>query len=188
MAKFREYQGDERFLDLRDHNMRARALNALSKNLPINATMGPNGEVMTRRQPDSSPTMFDAEITETAQLGSGSDEYQWLYTIREVTVTPTTDSSGNIDGFTITTVTGGRTGKAINMAEIRNQDTSGIAFGVDQSSSLYPSGFAPRPITSDGLSNTHAINQIVPIIGSLLADDGTTVYKFDRMGLHWGTC
>lgn len=138
------------------------------------------------RQPRSVGTAnqrFLAQITATDAMGSSDS--RWVYTIEEVTLSITA-SSGVPSAVSTTTLSGGRTGKAINLAEIRNGLS--IAFGISRGGDDYPGGFAPRPITGAGTTNAHMNNQVVEILGAAIASDGSVVYYFDRQGQHDGDC
>jgi len=127
-----------------------------------------------------------AQITATAAMGSSDSRF--VYTIEEIELSITMSDAAP-SSASASAKTGGRTGQAINLAEIRNQDSTGIAFGVDRSLTDYPSSsFAPRPITGGGPNNNHQLDQLIEIIGWTVADDGTRIWLFDRQGTHDGNC
>ena len=67
-------------------------------------------------------------------------------------------------------------GLAINLAEAGN--TSTIAFGVDMTTAMYPSGFIPVGMkVGDKVSLQKAYS-----------GDGAIIYFFDRQGTHDGSC
>lgn len=129
---------------------------------------------------------FLAQITATAAMGAFDSRF--VYTIEEVTLSIAA-SGGVPSSAGPVTLADGRTGKAINLAEIRNQDDTGIAFCVDRSADDYSStGFAPRPITGGGEDNTHKLDQVVEILGAIVASDESIIYYFERQGIHDGSC
>lgn len=140
-----------------------------------------------RARPGDSPFRpFHARLTATAAM-AGSDSI-FIYTFAEVTLTITA-TAGTPSAVGYSTVTNGRTGKAMNRAEWANESSTGYAFSVYRAGTDYAAtGFAPRPITGGGDSNTHKTNQIVEITGSVVASDGTVIYLFSRQGQHDGPC
>jgi hypothetical protein len=73
---------------------------------------------------------------------------------------------------------GSRSGIAYNVAEMANRELAPIVFGVDMSSSSYPSGFLPMPTTAGEYM----------FLRSYRTDDGYFFYFFDRTGIHDGAC
>lgn len=126
-----------------------------------------------------------ARITGVAAMAGRTT--RWIYDIELVNIIVTA-SSGTPTAITIETTTDpATTGKAINLAEIANDD-DGIAFAVNTAGASYPNNFAPRPISGGGTDNTHQQDVIIEITGKVTASDGSTIYLFDRQGTHDGTC
>lgn len=72
-------------------------------------------------------------------------------------------------------------GLAINLAEMANEGTfeeSGIVFGVNIESSMYPNGFIPVGTQ---------VGDYVSLQKSI-SNDGAIIYFFDRQGTHDGNC
>ena len=73
---------------------------------------------------------------------------------------------------------GGNSGVAYNVAEMANKELAPIVFGVDMSSSSYPSGFLPMPTSAGEYM----------FLRSYRTNDGFFFYFFDRTGVHDGSC
>lgn len=132
----------------------------------------------------SSPVRFLAVFTgSTLQAGH---QARWDYTpFAEVALTAT--------GYSV--VTDGRTGTAINLVELAHiaepaGDQPWYVWGVQSHVDYggnYPAGFRPRPVGGGGTTGTHKVDQIVELT-IRTNSAGTTVYTFEAMGSHDGTC
>lgn len=128
------------------------------------------------------PPVF-AKITGSTSFGSTGA--QWYYTITQVSLTVTA-SGGTPTAVGSSNVTGGISGGvALNIAEWAN--TTGVAFGIKRSGD-YPGGFDPQPLGSGSADGSHAVDDIVKVVGQVTASDGTPIYIIERMGVHDGTC
>ncbi len=136
--------------------------------------------------PSAGAGTFLAEIHAIA-LQSGHAA-RWNYTFREVEFTATTG--------TYQAKTGGRTGTAINLRELSHTTEPGAAtpwyvWGVQSHSSVfgstYPAGAAPRPVGGGGTAGTLKTNFVVNIT-ERTTTEGDTVYTFEAVGSHDGTC
>ena len=127
----------------------------------------------------------------TAVAAMGASDSRWVYTISQVDIS-VTYAGGAITDVGVSATNDGISGIAINLSEIRNEGSSGIAFSVDRAGSDYPAGFDPVPISGGGNTQTHQQNVIVEVVGKLNVEDenqnNVAVYLIDRMGAHDGDC
>lgn len=107
---------------------------------------------------------------------------RWRRAFVEVTLT----WDGTLAPATIADTPGGRTGNAINLLEFAHavEPAASAAWNVwgvqshsGVSGSSYPSGFSPQPVP------TGAVVTITPRVVA-----GVTIYTFEAMGSHDGTC
>ena len=125
---------------------------------------------------------FPALITGNASLATN----RWKYAFNEVLLT-NTDTTRDLDGDYGRSGTT-TSGYAINLAEMNH--TSTYAWGIDTTGTDYPAGFAARPIGGAGANNDHKYDVAVIMYETLAfnGDGQRTVYFFDLMGSHDGTC
>lgn len=140
--------------------------------------------------PAKAAQFFPALITGNAVLASASVavgggsvvtvEYRWKYAWDEA----------EFSGDTATVKSGGRSGTtttdyAVNMAEMFHTGT--YSWGVDITSSDYPTGSRPRPIGGGGTANTHRYNVVV-WMEQRTDVNGDVRYYFHASGSHDGAC
>lgn len=107
---------------------------------------------------------------------------RWEYSVVQVYV----DAAG-----TIQTVTDGFNGLGYNMREFAHTPPEAPEYVWDVKvlgSASYPAGFAGRPIGGGGTDDTHKRNTIVWGQLRRIEDLDETVFLFDAMGSHDGTC
>lgn len=126
-------------------------------------------------------TTFPAILTGITAIDASAG--RWVYDFAEAVDTVTFSSSVPTD-ITTAVMTGGRTGKALNRAEINN--TSATAGGVKMSGD-YPAGFAPEPATGGNADQTHARDVAVEMHEAFDAA-GNLYYWFYSVTPHDGTC
>lgn len=124
-------------------------------------------------------TFLAALMNSTPQSGH---EARWNYTFGEVALSDA--------GYDL--VDNGRTGTAINLIELAHiaepaADQPWYVWGVDVHSDDYPDGFGVRPIGGGGTTGTNRVDVVVELT-TRTNSDGTTVYTFEGLGSHDGTC
>lgn len=142
-----------------------------------------SGVGVKRNRPGYAPMVL-AKITASELMSASTTRY--VYTITQIKLNITA-SSGTPSAVSTSDVTGGITAKkAINLAEIANTATVGA--GVKMNGDDYPDGFDIQPIGGGDADGTHSVDDIVQVIGSVIASDGSTIYLIERMNAHDGTC
>lgn len=142
-------------------------------NISIAARRGGTGNI-------TPPVRFLAALTaSTAQAGYAA---RWDYTFAEVTL-----SDAGYD-----TTTDGREGTAMNLIELAHiaepaADQPWYVWGVDHHGDDYPAGFGVRPVGGGGTTGTHKVDVVVELT-IRTNSDGSTVYTFEGLGSHDGTC
>lgn len=138
-------------------------------------------------------------ITASA-LQTGHDA-RWDYTVKKIKYTDTDATSGNtVLGYEILTGDDALSVTAWNTIELAHIADPGsgnwYVWGVDKYGDDYPGGFEPLPVGGGGANGTHKVDLPIEITERVIPSNtdnqndpvSTTIYTFEAMGSHDGTC